>query len=872
VNSTWTGAGKYGSALLFNGTNALVTIPDAASLRLTTAMTLEAWVNPSTTSSGWRDVIYKGNDNYLLEGTSQSAGAPAGGGVIGGSSTTFVYGAAALSINTWTHLALTYDGANVRLYINGVQVSAQAITGNLATSANPLQIGGDSLFGQYFSGIIDEVRVYNVALTPGQIHSDMGTPIGTAMLPAVIVSPSSILFTNQTLGTSSASQPVTVMNTGTIALAITGLSITGFNPADFSQTNNCPSSLLPNASCIVNVRFSPTAVGTRAATLAIANNAPGNPHTVALNGTGIAGFSIFPRVTVLTFTQTQQFTAAGSPLTWLVDGVVGGAPASGTVSNAGLYTPPNSLGTHTVTVTDGVQSASATVYISNHPGVFTYHNDNSRTGQNAGEMVLSPANVNATQFGKLFSYSLDGQPNASPLYVANVNIPGQGFHNVVYVATEHDTVYALDADGLSGNPLWTKSFLSSGVTTVPANDTGECCDIAPEIGITSTPVIDQATNTLYAVAKTKEGGNYVQRLHALDITTGAEKFGGPVVIQASVPGSGTGAQGGQVPFNALRENQRPALLLSNGVVYMAWAAHGDQQPWHGWVMGYNATTLQQTMAFNVSPNGYGGGIWQSGGGLGTDSTGNIYFTTANGDFNASTGGTDYGDSVLKLSPTGGVVDYFTPHDQANMEALNIDLASAGPVLLLDQPGPNPHLLITGGKGGSVYVINRDNMGHFNSANDNNIIQTLVNIFPNGVPEPGNYSAPVYFNGTVYFSPVNDTLQAFRLSNGTLSLAPTSRTSLVYAYPGGAFSVSANGTANGILWAVQRAGGSVTSNTDPGTLHAYDASNLATELYNSDQAGSRDTLDIAMKFNVPLVVNGKVFVATNSKLMVYGLLP
>jgi hypothetical protein len=581
-----------------------------------------------------------------------------------------------------------------------------------------------------------------------------------------------------------------------------------------------------------------------------------------------AGLSLSPRVTVLTFTQTQQFTALGTGLTWFVDGVAGGSPSSGTVSNTGLYTPPPTAGSHTVMVTDGTLSNSATVYVSNHAGVFTYHNDNSRTGENANETVLTPANVNSAQFGKLFSYSLDGQAYASPLYVANVNIPGQGIHNVVYVATEHDSVYAFDADGLLTNPLWKTSFLGPGVTPGLAIDTGACCDITPEIGITGTPVIDPAAGTLYVVAKTKQGFNYDQRLHALDIATGAEKFGGPVVIQASVTGTGAGAQGGQVAFDALKENQRAALLLSNGVVYVAWAAHGDGPPWHGWVIGFNAATLQSVMTFNVSPNGYGGGIWQSGGGLATDSTGNVFFATGNGNFNANTGGTDYGDSVLKLSPTGTVVDYFTPNDQNNLEASDWDLASAGPVLVLDQPGPNPHLLMTAGKGGNIYVINRDNMGHYNSANDNQIVQSLVNIFIKGVGEPGNFIAPVYFNGYVYFSPVTDKIQAFQITNGLLSAAPTSQTSLVYAYPGGPLSISANGTANGILWAVQRQ----SSDPQPGTLHAYDPANLSVELYNSDQAGSRDTLDIAVKFTVPLVVNGKVFVASNSKLTVYGLLP
>jgi hypothetical protein len=479
---------------------------------------------------------------------------------------------------------------------------------------------------------------------------------------------------------------------------------------------------------------------------------------------------------------------------------------------------------------------------------------------------LTPGNVNQAQFGKLFSYAMDGIAFASPLYVANVSIPGQGFHNVVYVATEHDSVYAWDADGLSTSPLWKVSFLGSNVTTVPCGDTGECGDIPNEIGITGTPVIDQASGTLYVVAKTKEGVNYVQRLHALDITTGAEKFGGPVAIQASVTGSGEGSQGSKLSFDTLRENQRPALVLSNGVLYIGWGSHGDQHPWHGWVIAYSATTLNQVMAYCVSPDNYGGGVWASGGGLGADANGNIFFNTGNGDFTANTGGRDYGDSVVKLGPSGSVLDYFTPFDQANMESQDLDLASAGPVLLVDQPGTFPHLLISAAKTGTIYVVNRDNMGHFNASNDNQIVQSLPGILPNGTLEQGNFSAPAFFNGSVYFAAVSDTLKAFQLSNGLLSNGPTSHSLDVYGNRGGAFAVSGNGNTNGIVWAVQD------NNPGNGVLHAYDAGNLATEFYNTSQAGTRDTLGVATKFSIPLVANGKVFVSSQSRLVVYGMLP
>jgi hypothetical protein len=873
-NATWVTGGKYGKALQFNGTNAKVVIPDSATLRLSNAMTLEAWVNPTAVSAAWRDVIYKGNDNYYLMGTTDQGGMPGVGGTFGGANAN-LFGTAMLPLNTWTHLAATYDGSILRLYVNGTQVATQAQSGLLTQSANPLEIGGDSIFGQYFAGLIDEVRVYNIALAPSQILADVATPLN-ATTPIAQLSPSSLDFGSVQTGTSSAVQSVTVTNSGVGTLSINGVSISGANAGDFGQGNAC-STLTAGASCSISTTFTPSATGARSATLSVSDNAPGSPHTVALSGTGV-GFSIAPVVSVLTPTLTQQFSVtggSGGALTWSVDGIVGGNATTGTISTAGLYTPPALPGTHTVTVTDQGRSSSASVYISNYGGVFTHHNDNARTGQNLGETVLTPANVNSGSFGKLFSYNLDGLSMASPLYVAGVNIGGT-LRNVVYVATQHNTVYAFDADGRSSTPLWQRSFLGSGVTTVPASDTGECCDIAPEIGITGTPVIDQASGTLYVVAKTKEGTAYRQRLHALDIATGAEKFGGPVLIQASVPGSGQGSVGGNVAFDALHENQRPALLLSNGVVYIGFGSHGDIQPYHGWLLGYNATTLQQTIAVNFSPNGQGAGIWQANAGPAADAAGNLYVVTANGTFDTNTTNRkNYGDSVVKVTPAGSVADFFTPHDQASIDANNFDLGAAGAMLLPDQPGAHPHLLVAAGKNNTLYLIDRDNMGGYNSLNDNQIVQSLVNIFPFGSPEPGNYSAPVYFNGTVYFGPIRDNIQAFRLTNGLLSTAPVSRSAEIFNYPGAMLAISANGTANGILWALQRNGDCgvqlTCSTASAGVLKAYDANDLTRLLYSSDQVPARDTLDFATKFSVPLVANGRVYVTTMGRLTVYGLL-
>ena len=866
-NATWTAAGKYGGALVFNGTSAIVTIGNSPSLALTTGMTLEAWVSPTVVNTGWRDVIYKANDNYYLE-ASTNTGAP-GVGITAGGVSASAKGTTALAANTWRFLAATYDGAILRFYIDGTQISTQPQTGTLLTSPNPLQIGGDSLFGQFFLGTIDEVRIYNVALTTAQIQSDMATPIGSSG-PTLTLSATLVDFGNQTEGTASAPRPITVTNSGTVTLNISSVSVTGPEAVDFSQMNSCIGAVAPQGTCTINVTFTPSNGGPRNATLVVADNAVGNPHNVGLTGSG-AGVFLVPRSTAITTGQTQQFTVSGGsggPLVWSVDNVAGGSAQTGTVTSSGLYTAPASGGIHVIGVSDGAQLASANAYVSANAGVYTHRIDNARTGQNINEIALSPVNVNPATFGKLATFATDGIAHATPLYVANVNIPSVGVRNVVYVANEHDSVYAFDADGRSAAPLWKDSFINpaAGITTVPNNDTGECCDITPEIGITGTPVIDPATGTLYVVAKTKEPTNrYVQRLHALDIATGAEKFGGPVVIQASVPGTGTGSVGGTLPFDSLHENQRTALLLRNGVVYFGFGSHGDVQPYHGWLLGYNATTLQQVLVFCTTPNGEGGGVWQSGGGLAVDSVGNFIFATGDGAFSKNTGGIDYGNSFLKVSPTGTVLDFFTPQNQGFLDTNNLDLDAGGMILLPDQTGAvHPHILVSSGKDGSITVVDRDNMGGF--ANPDRNVQTLANIFPFGTPLPGNYSSPVYYNGSVYFAPVADVVQMFRLSNGLLPAFATSSTAQVFDYPGAALAVSANATTNGILWAIRKKGAAA------GALHAYDAGNLAIELYNSDQAGTRDTLDVAAKFSLPLVINGHVYVASESKFTIYGLLP
>ena len=514
--------------------------------------------------------------------------------------------------------------------------------------------------------------------------------------------------------------------------------------------------------------------------------------------------------------------------------------------------------------------------------ILTQQNDNMRTGANLSETILTPANVNAGQFGKLFDLTVDGYVYAQPLIMTGVNIPAgpaKGLHNIVFIATEHDSVYAFDADtntGATSSPLWKASFLdaANGISTVPSDDTGTT-DIVPEVGITSTPVIDAATGTLYVLAKTKkfdpaDTGNtdkwsYHQHLHALDVKTGLDKPGSPVEIQATVFGTGDGSDGnGNLPFNSLRQHNRPGLLLLNGMIYIAWASHGDNGPYHGWVLGYNKTTLQQTGVYNATPDGGLGGIWMSGSGLAADAKGNIYFSTGNGTFDIDANGVhvgnNYGDSVIKLatSPNGLLTqtDYFTPFNQNDLNAVDADLGSGGVLLLPDQSGAHPHLAITCGKEGKVYVIDRDHMGGFTPGVDN-----IAQVMPGAVG--GTWSKPSYFNNKVYYHGTGDVLKAFDLTSGKLSGQPTARGPFTFDFPAATPSISANGTKNGIIWEVQDAG--------PAVLFAYDASNVAKELYDSNQAsGGRDNPGAGVKFVVPTVANGKVYVGAQSLVSVYGL--
>ncbi|HEY1314437.1 MAG TPA: PQQ-binding-like beta-propeller repeat protein, partial [Steroidobacteraceae bacterium] len=458
--------------------------------------------------------------------------------------------------------------------------------------------------------------------------------------------------------------------------------------------------------------------------------------------------------------------------------------------------------------------------------VLTYKNDLSRTGLNPTESLLTPANVSSATFGLLRNLAVDGKVDAQPLYVSQLSISGSN-HNVVFAATEHDSVYAFDAD--TGSLLWRVTLLASGETL---SDTHGCSQVTPELGITATPVIDRAAGahgTLYVVAMSKDAAsNYHQRLHALDLASGAELLNGPVEISATYPTSG----GGMSAFLPGQYEERAALLLLNGTLYTSWTSHCDISPYFGWVIAYSQSSLARTAVLNVAPNSGGAGpaIWMSGGGPAADSAGNIYLLTANGVFETSLDANgfpnlqDYGNSFLKLSTAGGslsVADYFTMFNEVAESGADQDLGSGGELLLPDLTDSTKtvrHLAIGAGKDGNIYLVNRDSMGKFNSANNSQVWQQLSGALPGGI-----WSTPAYFNGTVYFGEVGDTLKAFAISNAQLAAAPQSQSATQFAYPGTAPCVSANGTANAIVWAHE--------NSSPAVLHAYDAANLGRELYN-----------------------------------------
>lgn len=581
----------------------------------------------------------------------------------------------------------------------------------------------------------------------------------------------------------------------------------------------------------------------------------------------------------VTFSASVQNDVGAAGVTWSTSA---GSFSSQSTTTATLVAP-NATGNVNIkatSVADGTKSASATMGVTDLAGVTTWRYDNTRAGANVKEFALTTTNVTSAMFGKLFSCAVDASVYAQPLWVANLSISG-GTHNVIFVATVHDTVYAFDADASPCKTYWQKSLLGSGETWVSSNDVNTS-DITPDIGIIGTPVIDPTKTTLFVVSKSKANGTNCtpasschQRIHALNLADGTEKFSGPTEISATVRGTGDGSSGGMLAFDSLTENQRPALTYLNGTVYIAWASHGDNGPYHGWIIGYNATNLAQTTVFNADPDGGLAGVWMSGNGLAVDANNYLYCLTGNGTFDGAfppvPGADDFGDSALKLNSSAGLslADFFTPSNQSALNSGDVDVGSGGVVILPDQSvGGHTHLLFHSSKSGTIYLLDRDNMGKFNSSSD----QVVQEFLASG---GGFWSTPSFWQNTIYAAGSGDNVVAWPFNHNTpgqFDAAGSSSSPTGYGFPGASPVVSASGTTNGIVWAIDASAyGPPCCANGPAVLHAYDATNLANELWNSglvaaDQAGN------AVKFTVPSVANGKVYVGTRSELDVYGLKP
>ena len=715
---------------------------------------------------------------------------------------------------------------------------------------------------------------------------------------------------------------------GSVALSASGLPngvTVAFNPTTTSTT-----------SVLMLTASSTTAIGTSNVTVTGASGtlAPTTPISLTVAAPSVTVTVSPQRAAVVALTQPQQFSTVVTgnmgnlAVYWSVDGASGGNANVGTI-NSGLYTPPATAGTHVVTATSVAwpsASASASIAVTDLAGVFTYHNDLARDGANTQEYGLSSSTVNTTTFGKLFSCPVDGAIYTQPLWVPGVSIGG-GTHNVVFVATQHDSAYAFDADASPCVTYWHVNLLdtlhggTSGEGPIRWNDVGNCYgDIYPEVGVTGTPVIDPSTGTIYVVSASESNplttgscsgssANFYHRLHALDLATGSEKFNAPMTISASVPGTGDASVGGMVNFSSQLHHNRSGLALSGGNVYVAFAAHEDAPPYHGWLIAYNASDVtQQTAVFNTTPNGLqgaDGGIWAGGGAPALDSVGDIYVSTGNGDYDESSlpPNNDYGDSILRLHLSGvptangvnlSVAGWFTPDDQLTLQQTDGDLGSGAPVLLPDQTtsGLPAHLLAQVGKEGIVYLIDRDNMGQYSPSSNGQIVQSF-----NG--GGGLWGTPAFWQNGFYYAGAGDFLKVYGFdpASGMFSCtplpcspSPVSQSSNLFNFPGATPSISSQGASNGIVWAIDaglygyaspNAGGGVncyqapppTACTGPSVLHAYNATNLANEYWNSSgAANNRDQAGNAVKFVPPTIANGKVYVSTRTEVDVYGLLP
>lgn len=756
-------------------------------------------------------------------------------------------------------VAIAISPTSVTLAAAATQQFQATVTGSNNTAVT-WQVDGVA-GGNTESGTISSTGLYT-APSPSQVTQVTVTAVAAAdntktASASVTVNPPTpppppnvtvmISPTNVTMAVSTTEQ-FTATVTGTTNTAVTW-SVDGVNGGNSSVGTINTS----------GVYTAPTTAGSHGLTAtSVADTSKSASATVTL-----VSLVVLPQNASVTPLGTKQFTAMvqgiqNTGVTWSVDGVSGGNASVGTIDANGHYTAPNNTGTHTVTATATglpTYSVNATAHvITAPPGVtalLTYHNDLARDGANQQETTLTPANVNAQQFGKLMSLTVDGQVYAQPLYVPNLKINGVQ-HNVVFVATENDSVYAFDGDGLSDSPLWMKHL----ATALQINDQS---GIRPLLGITSTPVIDNTTGTMYVVTDGVENGKKVYRLHAISIGTGAEMLGGPVIVTGQVPGTGYDSQNGIITLeDSCYQRMGVTLDPSTNSVYIAFS-HCK----HGWILAYDKSNLRQTAIFNDTADGAGGSFWDGGGAPAIDNSGDMYLIGGT-DFNDPAPG--YNNSILRLgSGDLSVVDYFKPSNDAWLRTNDADLGSGAAIIMPDNSSQYPHELIGGGKDGRIFVIDRDNMGQFQMTD--HVIQEVQT----GVTEFDNiYSTPTFWNGNVYYHCANDVVRAFAWdsSTGMLSNSPTSKGTKVFGVHGATSSLSANGSSDAVLWEIESTGA---PNGGAAILHAYDALNVANELYNSQTNASRDKAGPAVKFVAPTVVDGHVYVGTSTELEIYGLL-
>ena len=873
-------------AAVFNG-NSYVQIPKSIGTN-GPGFTIAMWVTTTDTGGGPQWWAGEGLVDGEVPGAATDFGTAlvAGKFVLGiGEPDTTVASTNSINDGNWHHVAATWNMTNgaMNVYVDGT-LSASGTGPTGARTAPPnLRIGSiqTGVAGGFLNGAIDEVLLYNTEFTAQQVAALKNSYSAAPQAGMPVALPSNTVYAGTT-----------------VSLAV---NVVGTPPYQYQWQKNGTN--IPSASSPTLVLSNIMVADSGTYDVLVSNAAGTNASptlSVSVNPASSPFFSTQPTPAIITsyVGGLVTFTAAVNgtlpiQLQWQHNGVNIPNATFPNLTLAALQT--GSAGNYSLVASNafGVTNslpASLTVLPQPNPSalnVLTYHNDNTRCGENTNEVLLTLANVNVSSFGRLITYPTDGLIIAQPLYVSGLAIPGQGTHNVVFVATEYNSVYAFDADGdtsINGGLLWQTNLgiaVSSYNNEFGNRGTGSYYpDIDPAVGITGTPVIDLASGTIYVDVHTREVGtttNYFHRIHALNITNGAEQAYSPVAVTNSVPGVGVDSSGGVVRFNAKQQLQRPGLTLAGGKLYVAFGSYADTDPYHGWVVGFNATNLQSSAnnVFCTTPNAtigaFGinaaeGALWMGGDGLCADASNNLYFVTGNGSFSVNTNGADYGDSFIKLSTTNGlaVTDYFTPYNQAALAANDSDLGSGGDILLPDSVGSaaHPHLMIGCGKDGTLRLIDRDNLGHFNAANDNQVVQEV----PGAIT--GSWSTPAFFNSQIYYQGNSDVMKAFFISNAVITATPTSQSTVSFSAfaDGGTPSISANGTNNGIVWAIQS---DAAGSGGAAVLHAFNATNLAQELYNSSQNPTRDNPGTAIIMTTPTVVNGKVFVGGAYALSIFG---